>query len=331
MKYQPPFVPGATPGAAGIHNADPDAAYVNGDPSTGSEGSYVPMQAIEHPQREIVASIVAAGLTPDHSNLDQLKQSIARHAAGGAFGGTCTGAANAYVVTKLANFEVPSAPFRGMIVVTTANHSNTAQATADVYGFGLKRLLTFAGAALSAGSIVSGRPTAWQYSDTAEGGAGAWLILPWSDARGVAAELFKIPSTGLQALGLATALANGVYTQHTSFNAPSYNKFVTSTFVNGTFTVGNDEDGYYAIDATWDTATLNASSTFNTALQIQTSRRTATQVGNQTAAAIGNVHAVSITVELRVGDTIRFYSYVNSTGTNQTIQARVGISRLGAR
>ena len=76
MKYQPPFVPGATPGAPGIFNADPNAAYINGDPLTATEGSYFPNAAIEHPQREIVKVITEAGLTPDHADLTQLWQAL---------------------------------------------------------------------------------------------------------------------------------------------------------------------------------------------------------------------------------------------------------------
>lgn len=65
MKYNPPT--GAT---------DPDAPYVGKNPAIGQQGSKVPPPAIEHPQREIVAVIEAAGLTPDEEVLTQLRDAI---------------------------------------------------------------------------------------------------------------------------------------------------------------------------------------------------------------------------------------------------------------
>jgi hypothetical protein len=65
MKYQKPL------GAA-----DPNESYVDGNTSTGIEGSVVPAASIEHTMREIVAVITAAGLTPSDSNLTQLDEAI---------------------------------------------------------------------------------------------------------------------------------------------------------------------------------------------------------------------------------------------------------------
>lgn len=76
MKYQPPFKYGATPAVPGIHSDDADAAYVNGDPTTGEEGSIPPAEAFEHPLREIMAVITDAALVPSHTDLTQLLQAI---------------------------------------------------------------------------------------------------------------------------------------------------------------------------------------------------------------------------------------------------------------
>ena len=65
MKYQPPI------------GGDSNDPYVDGDPATGTPGSPVPAAAIEHPQREIVNVITAAGLTPDEDTFNQLQQAIA--------------------------------------------------------------------------------------------------------------------------------------------------------------------------------------------------------------------------------------------------------------
>lgn len=53
-----------------------DASYVNGDPENGTEGSVVPAEAIEHPQREIIHVIEAAGISPDGEDLEQLYAAI---------------------------------------------------------------------------------------------------------------------------------------------------------------------------------------------------------------------------------------------------------------
>ncbi len=76
MKYQPPLVPGAVPATPGIHNADADAPYVNGIPETGEEGSYIPAEAVEHVQREVLKVIEEAGIEPDHEDLTQLWQAL---------------------------------------------------------------------------------------------------------------------------------------------------------------------------------------------------------------------------------------------------------------
>lgn len=56
--------------------AAPDAPYIDANPGAGIEGSPVPAAAIEHPMREILAAIEAAGLQPDGEDLTQLGQAI---------------------------------------------------------------------------------------------------------------------------------------------------------------------------------------------------------------------------------------------------------------
>lgn len=67
MEYQPPV---------NGNPADPDRPYINANPVGGIEGSIPPAEAIEHPMREIIAVIEAAGLTPDEGDLTQLLQAI---------------------------------------------------------------------------------------------------------------------------------------------------------------------------------------------------------------------------------------------------------------
>src|SRR5215831_8107290 len=64
MKYQPPY---------GI--SDPNAAYINGDPSIARQGSILPAAAAEYPQREIVNFINSSNITPSDNDLFQLTRS----------------------------------------------------------------------------------------------------------------------------------------------------------------------------------------------------------------------------------------------------------------
>lgn len=61
MEYVPPL------------GADADTSYANGDPDNGSP---IPAAALEHPMREIVAVIEAAGIVPAPEDLTQLRQAI---------------------------------------------------------------------------------------------------------------------------------------------------------------------------------------------------------------------------------------------------------------
>lgn len=55
---------------------DPNRPYPNANPGAGIQGAIPPGEAIEHPQREIINAIIAAGLEPDAENLNQLAEAI---------------------------------------------------------------------------------------------------------------------------------------------------------------------------------------------------------------------------------------------------------------
>ena len=65
MKYNKP-----------LNETDTNASYKNADPANAQKGSTVPAEAIEYTQREIVAAIQEAGLTPSNSDLTQLVKAI---------------------------------------------------------------------------------------------------------------------------------------------------------------------------------------------------------------------------------------------------------------
>jgi len=55
---------------------DPDSAYWNGDRAEGIVGAKPPAEAIEHPQREIIAAVTGDGQTPAEGDLEQLAKAI---------------------------------------------------------------------------------------------------------------------------------------------------------------------------------------------------------------------------------------------------------------
>jgi hypothetical protein len=55
---------------------DPNAPYINGNPSTGTMGSIPPAASIEYPQREIVNFETDSGLTPTNTDLHQLSKAV---------------------------------------------------------------------------------------------------------------------------------------------------------------------------------------------------------------------------------------------------------------
>jgi hypothetical protein len=65
MKYVQPY--GVT---------DPDAPYINGDPSIGRMGSIPPAAAFEHPMRELVGVVTTNKLTPDENDLKQVAKAV---------------------------------------------------------------------------------------------------------------------------------------------------------------------------------------------------------------------------------------------------------------
>ncbi len=89
--------------------ADPNRSYINANPGASVEGSIPAAESIEHPIREIVNAITAAGLTPDGGDLTQLADAIEILAGGGA---------------------LPKTIFRRLAGLTLSN--NVADATNDI-------------------------------------------------------------------------------------------------------------------------------------------------------------------------------------------------------
>jgi hypothetical protein len=120
MKYNAPY---------GV--SDPNAAYINGDPSVGRAGSIPPAESIEYPQREIVNLIADANLaTPDNGDLHQLSKSIQSMLL---ISDDDAGTANAYQVTQT---PAPGAYFKYMTVIAQIGNTNTGASVLNVNALG---------------------------------------------------------------------------------------------------------------------------------------------------------------------------------------------------
>lgn len=121
MKYQPPF-----------GSSDPNAPYVDRNTGSATAGSKVPAAAIEDPQRELVALINAAGLTPSEDDLSLVARAIQTGKLNYVIAG---GTANALTVTLPV---APLAYYDGMPVRFKAAADSTGAVTINVNGLGAK-------------------------------------------------------------------------------------------------------------------------------------------------------------------------------------------------
>lgn len=173
MLYQPPFKYGDTPAVTGIHNANANASYVNGDPSTGTEGSYIPCEAVEHPLRELLKIITSAGITPDVAVLEQVAEGVARYASLARYG-TGGGTGNAQTVTKIGNAVVPKAYFDGLEVIWNPVAVNNGAATLAPFSLAAKPIVDVAGNPLTGGELQP--PCVARYNLAAD----KFILMPWS-------------------------------------------------------------------------------------------------------------------------------------------------------
>ncbi|RAX42390.1 hypothetical protein [Rhizobium tropici] len=139
MKYQSPY-----------GSDDPDASYVDRNNATATKGSAVPAKAIEQPQRELVALISAAGLTPGDGDLSQVAKAIQAGKINYAVAG---GTANALTATLT---PPPTQLTVGMrIFLKTPFINSSATPTLNVNGFGPATIVGNDGSTLPARAYVT--------------------------------------------------------------------------------------------------------------------------------------------------------------------------------
>jgi hypothetical protein len=146
--------------------SDPNASYVNGDPSIGRAGSIPPAAAIENPMRELVNIITKCGITPDPNNLTQVVSALQ---SGQVIYGIDSGSVNHIQV------NLPQAPDMlrdGMVIRVLVGFTNTGPTNMVVNGIGPRQVVDrITGADLAAGAIAASAFCEFLY------GHGVWILL----------------------------------------------------------------------------------------------------------------------------------------------------------
>jgi hypothetical protein len=222
LKYNQPF----------DQPLNPNAAFVDGNPSSGTQGSIPPAASIEYPQREIVGVVAGSGFTPTNADLAQLAKAIRSQALNYL---ADSGAANALVVTPALTLDAYTA---GLTLRIAVAHPNSGATTVNA-GPGVVSLTYPDGSALVNNELFTGRLIEAKYD-------GAKFILEGRrDSAGSKISLVN----GLIAAP-ATTFNVGSSTSATvvsSFGAVTSN--LASTFAAGVLTIAAGEDGWYLVGA----------------------------------------------------------------------------------
>jgi len=136
-----------------------DTPYVNGNPSTGIQGSIPPAASIEYPQRELVNFFRDTGmLTPSNSDLHQLSKGVM---TGIMHYGVDAGTVNALQVVMQ---PTPDKYYDGMFVFVVPAVTNTGAATININNLGIKNIVRRGGGPVQAGDLPVGYKSLLCYS-----------------------------------------------------------------------------------------------------------------------------------------------------------------------
>lgn len=139
MKYSQPY---------GI--SDPDAAYINGNPQLGIQGSIPPASAFEEPQRELVNFIINSDFAPDEGDLYQLTKAVRSQFVNAVI--DTSAVANTLTCAMVPPLDSYSL---GLPIRVIAAHANTGNTTINA-GPGLVQIVRADGSVLQAGDIKAG-------------------------------------------------------------------------------------------------------------------------------------------------------------------------------
>jgi hypothetical protein len=156
MKYNQPH---------GITN--PDAPYIDGDPSQAIKGSIIPAAAVEDPQREIVGVIDKSGFERDDEDLLQLTRGV-RQGINYVAASLLPGAPNDYFVV----LDPPLDEYKtGLVLRIKIPGNNTGASTLTVDNLGSRSIHRANGAATTPNDLVTGMVVGLVYDGQ------AWQII----------------------------------------------------------------------------------------------------------------------------------------------------------
>jgi hypothetical protein len=139
MKYNQPY---------GV--SDPNAPYINGDPSLGRAGSIPPAASIEYPQRELVNYFADSGLTPDNADLHQLSRA---HQSHGVIYAVDTSSTVNLVTLSLTPPLITY--YSGLTVWALIKNTNSGPAQVNINSMGALAIVRRGGAALETGDLIA--------------------------------------------------------------------------------------------------------------------------------------------------------------------------------
>jgi hypothetical protein len=148
MKYQAPWNT-----QFGRPVDDPDADYINANPSAGIEGSVPPAAAIEYPQREIVSALQLAGFTPDDEDLEQLTRGVRQGTAYSTATVIGGGDPNMLYVNLNPQLDQYRA---GLCIRILIPVQNTGPVAINIDNLGMRDVVRANGATMSAGDLRAG-------------------------------------------------------------------------------------------------------------------------------------------------------------------------------
>jgi hypothetical protein len=204
--------------------SDPNAAYVNGDPTTSTAGSIPPAASIEFPQREIVNLIGNTSIVPSNADLNQLAKAIQTSQL---IYGVDAGTANAYQITAKPNPGILTA---GMLFLVKIGNTNTGASVLNVNAIGAAPIVHHDGTPLKGGELVVGALEMFAYN-------GTQFELAWSGIASAAGPVYLTKNNDYYVDGnlgndtydgLSATFSNGIHgpfktLQHAANQIPLYN------------------------------------------------------------------------------------------------------------
>lgn len=173
-----------TAGAADVAPATGTPGFAtDGNPATNTPATIWPAYQVNAFQEELMAVIAAANITPDRTKNNQVAAAItALLQSGVTVAAPDSGTVNALAVTLT---PAPTALSAGMqATALNVAATNTAAATLNLNGLGVKPIVLPSGAALSGGEIYAGSAATFVYTGS------SWMLQTRQPATGVPSMTF---------------------------------------------------------------------------------------------------------------------------------------------